>query len=202
MNYPAPYRQIIRVLLGYGLSPSKLAVGGGYPRDIRHGGTPSDLDLVLVGGLPAKIDGLWFVHCIPDDWVITDWHTTEAWYEGATEDFNSRLDQVVQLRYVGTDRTGLENKSGHIDVDLLVATDKYTSVNQHITDNDFNLNHYRIDSLGILCGQDPYYVGGSPEGVLVPCRTAGVTPERHNRMVDLAKQYGWHANIQYRDSTE
>lgn len=198
MNYAQPYIDLITALLNCGISAHKLAAGGGFPRDLYHGAKPNDLDLILVGGLPDIIGRLGFANCLPGDWVITDWHTQDAEYEGATEDFDSRLEQVVQLRYIGSDPDCFRDKFGHVDVDILVATSSYTSVNQHITDNDFNLNHYRIDSLGFLTGQAPYYVGASPEQVLVQCRTAKVTPKRHNRMVDLAKSYGWLVNIPYK----
>lgn len=199
MSYPKPYKQLIGALIAWGIDPAYMAVGGGFARDTHHGVEPNDLDIVVVGGVDPDLDlGAY----LPPGWEITQ---QDVQYPESGQDFEARLEIVIQLRWAGVREFLLGTlefgPAPTLEADILVATPHYKSVNQHITDNDFNLNHYRIDSLGFLNDQPPYFVGVD-EGTLVQCRTAQVLPERHNRMVDLAKEYGWSVNIPYKEGAE
>lgn len=201
MSYQKPYKQLVAALIAWGLDPTKIVVGGGFPRDVAHGTEPKDLDIVLVGGFPDNIEHMTLEEMLPGGWSITK---VDESYDPAVAggDFDQRLDKVVQLSYRGPslyDFTTGKEECVKLEADILVATPQYHSTTQHVLDNDFNLNHYVILPLHFINDEPPLYIGDKPEGVLVQCRTAQVTYERHNRMVEKAKAFGWHANIPYKE---
>jgi hypothetical protein len=113
----------------------KFAVCGGYPRDIKHGVKPNDLDIVIYGFNPEDKSALasfevLYNFLIEHDLLLqqpTPNFELPAKKEASDYDADDRVLEVVKL---------------NCHVDLIVMIPSYESLKEVISTFDFNINQY------------------------------------------------------------
>ena len=160
---------------------------GGYARDLHHGVTPKDLDIVLYNikghELPNKEDGI-FGSCplqkLYDYLESTGMYGDEIALEaGGSEGMDGDEEALNRLH-------GVFKLKGNID--LIMYNEEFYSKYDVMDSFDYNINQYElvIDENGN--GTSTYY--GEREGLLLPVRSR-LTTERAAYMHIKGCELGW-----------
>lgn len=184
MTYNKLVSDLFKALLSSGLPSQMFCISGGFARDLYHGYTPNDVDIVIA---PTASYGIFMQSW---DWDRIDTAMNAIGYYRDNAEFcdssgpvSDRWQDIVQYSHAAEDVP---------DVDFLVSAKLDANVLEVVQSNDYNINHYAIlcaNSLGDAIG--PIYVGNSPQGVLRQTRSSAVTEERAQHIHDIAARLYW-----------
>lgn len=182
MTYNKLVSDLFKALLSAGLPAQIFCISGGFARDLHHGVTPNDVDIVI-----APSNAI-FMHSW--DWDRIDTAMNAIGYYRDNAEFcdysgpvTDRWQDIVQYSHAEDDVP---------DVDFLVSSTLDANVLEIVQSNDYNINHYAIlcaNRFGDTVG--PIYVGHTPAGVLRQTRASSVTEERAKHIRDIADRLHW-----------
>lgn len=196
IEHPLPYKRLIAALIAWGIPMQNIGVGGGYCRDTYFNRQPKDMDIVVAGvQWPDKIDDLEFECLLPGGWEVVNTYDNDDEYAAVDSDFDERLAKVIKLRYQKCTETFDIPLLEEYEVDILVASNKFETVQQHINMNDFNINQFHISAIGVLCDWEPTYIGLEPYGTLRQTRHTQVHPNRTRRFIEYARSVNWEVDL-------